>query len=452
MGKNSSKPPPAPDPVALANSQADANIRTAQEQQRLNLVNQVGPNGSVTWAADPNAPGGFTQTTALSPGQQGIYDALQTLTGQQLGALGGTLGQGFDTRGLPGLQTGADLSNLKPGEGVLRDFDTGPDLRYSFNPGQQVQGQVGGDLDAVRQQAIDAAYQGARSRLDPFWMEQENRLDSKLANQGFAMTSDGARYARSDLGRDRNDAYDLAGWNAVAAGEDAANAMFGRQLAQGQFANQAAGQQFGQNMMEAGFFNSAAGQQYDQNLGSAQFNNQGQQQSFGQQRDVAQLAQANAQINNAARSQGFNERMAQYQLPLQTAAGLMGLQGAVQMPSGFGYSPSQVGQTDVLGANALSQQAQWNTYNAQQQQQQGLMSGLFQLGAAAIPFLPFSDFRLKRDIEGTGVSLNGHPLYRYRYIDNDRPRIGVIAQEVAAVNPAAVHDVSGFLAVDYEAL
>jgi hypothetical protein len=54
------------------------------------------------------------------------------------------------------------------------------------------------------------------------------------------------------------------------------------------------------------------------------------------------------------------------------------------MPQGIQYSPTGVGQTDVLGANALSQQQLNNNYQAQMRQQGGLMSGLFSLGSAGI--------------------------------------------------------------------
>lgn len=49
MGKSSSSPPPAPDPTVTAQAQSQANADTARLQATLNRVNQVTPYGSVTY-------------------------------------------------------------------------------------------------------------------------------------------------------------------------------------------------------------------------------------------------------------------------------------------------------------------------------------------------------------------------------------------------------------------
>jgi hypothetical protein len=79
------------------------------------------------------------------------------------------------------------------------------------------------------------------------------------------------------------------------------------------------------------------------------------------------------------------------------------------------------------------------------------------LGDAALMGAMFlSDRRLKQDIEPTGARLaNGLPLYRYRYLwdQPDVNRVGVMADEVRAIAPHAVHrDVSGFDKVNYAAI
>lgn len=77
--------PPAPDPVATANAQANSNQSTATTQQLLNMTNQVGPDGSLTYNQTGNnsftdANGKsisvpqFTATTSLNPVSQGIYN------------------------------------------------------------------------------------------------------------------------------------------------------------------------------------------------------------------------------------------------------------------------------------------------------------------------------------------------------------------------------------------
>jgi hypothetical protein len=499
MGKHTPTPPPAPDPTVVANAQSSANIATAQAQQKMNMINSYGPYGNVSYSADPNAPGGYSQTTTLSPEEQAIYQG-QThattgalgLANDQIGRIGTALGTPLSTEGLPALSGSVDLSGLHPGQGVNSSFDggpalqygfdKGPALRFGFNPGQTVQGHVGGDLDAARYQNMNAVYGQAASRLDPQWDMRQHQLENKLANQGLGVNDTAYQNASGQFGRDRNDAYNQAIFSSVGAGETAANDMFQRQLGQGQFANQAAAQMYGQNMGQAQFNNQAAGQQYGQNLGEAQFYNQtaGQQfgqdmsraqfgntaqaQAYGQQLQAAQMAQANAQFGNQTRNQGLQERAYLQNQPIDQFSALMS--GAqVQTPQGVQYTPSQVGQTDVLGAYALNQQAQQAAYQAQMQNRSSNMSGLFQLGAAAL-MAPMtggaslgagmgaivSDARAKTDIRRVGTLDNGAGIYTFRYRSGGPPQIGVMAQELAQVRPDLVHDLGGVLAVEYGGL
>lgn len=467
--KGGSTQPAAPDPVQVANAQAAANTATAQEQQRLNMINTYGPDGSVVYRADPNAPGGYSQTTNLSPTQQVIYDqstaaqnAALGIANQQIGRVGNALGQTLNADGLPELSgrvsPGQIQSQIANAGQIQTSFGMGQPLKYGFDQGQAIQGQVGGNLDTARQQAIDAVYNQATSRLDPRFAKEQTSLETKLANQGLGMNSAAYQNALDQFGREKTDAYNQAQYSSIGAGEDAANALFGRQLNQGQFANQAAGQMYNQNLGAAQFFNQTAGQEYGQNLGAAQFGNAAQQQQFGQnaaqfdaansaQNQAYQQAMANAQFGNEARNQGLQERAYIQNQPLNQFNSLMS-SGQVSMPTGIQYSPTQVGQTDVLGAYALNQQAQQAAANRAAQSQSGLMSGLFSLGSAAM----MSDIRVKKNIERVGTLKPGIGLYAYEYTWGGGPRVGVLAQEVAAVNPAAVVNVDGFLAVDYAVL
>jgi Chaperone of endosialidase len=64
-----------------------------------------------------------------------------------------------------------------------------------------------------------------------------------------------------------------------------------------------------------------------------------------------------------------------------------------------------------------------------------------------------SDRRLKRDIVELGVLPNGLHLYRYRYTGDRQYYVGVMAQEVMRVDPAAVGlNQNGFLGVNYDRL
>jgi hypothetical protein len=427
VGKKSGPKPP--DPVALANAQGEANTKTALEQQKLNMVSTQGPYGSVRYEADPTSPGGYKQVTALSPEEQAIYSLSNSadqgalrLANDQIGRIGQALGRGFDLGGLPGVASG----------GVVNQFDKGQALKYAFDPGQAVQGQVGGDLEAARKSAVDAVYGQATSRLDPRFERQEQSLDVKLANQGLSENSAAAQNARDAFGRERTDAYNQAQYAAINAGEQAAQGQFGRQLSQGQFANEAAAQMYGQNMGQAGFHNQTAGQDYGQNLGEAEFKNQAQAQSFDQ--------------SMRERQQKMQEMAYEQNLPINQFATLMG-SGQVSMPEGIGYSPTQVGQTDVLGAHALSNQVAQANAQRKAGMFGGAMSGLFGLGSAA---LMGSDVRLKEDIVRVGEHPLGIGVYDFRYRGRPERFRGVIAQELETVRPDLVFVGSdGMRAVNY---
>ncbi len=352
------KPPAAPDPVQLANAQSAANTATAREQQRLNMVGTSGPQGSVSYVADPSQPGGYRQVTSLSQGEQQNYDrstavyggALQT-AGDQLGRVNTALGQQLNTEGLPELQ--------------------------GFNA-----------PDFDRQRFEDSVYASQTRRLDPQFDRMERSQDARLAAQGLGANSEATRNLRSDFARDRTDAYSNA-------------------------ANQAI------------------------------------QQGGAEQSRAIQQAIAGGTFGNQARTQGLQERAYVQNQPLQQLQALLGT-GQVGMPTGVQYSPTGVGQTDVMGANALSLGQQNQNYQARSAQNQALMQGLFQLGGAAIGASPISDRRLKRDIKRVGTMINGLPLYEYRYVWGRKRYLGVMAQDVLKAGiDAVVRHWTGFLMVDY---
>lgn len=65
----------------------------------------------------------------------------------------------------------------------------------------------------------------------------------------------------------------------------------------------------------------------------------------------------------------------------------------------------------------------------------------------------FSDVRLKDDVAQVGRLANGLGLYRFRYRGDDAVHVGVMAQEVAAVDPdAVVRGEDGYLRVNYDRL
>lgn len=78
MGKKAPKAPKPVDPTVVANAQSQANQQSAAYQQQLNMVNSSGPLVNSSWSADPNAPGGYRQTSALTKPMQQLADSYRT--------------------------------------------------------------------------------------------------------------------------------------------------------------------------------------------------------------------------------------------------------------------------------------------------------------------------------------------------------------------------------------
>lgn len=413
----------------------------------MNLIGTEGPTGTTGYRADANQPGGYTQYTNLSAPEQQTYDLSKTaengalgIANTQLGRVDAALGQ---TLNHGGVQTSYD-----PGGSVQQSFNQGGPLQYGFDPGQAVQGHVGPtDFNQAAQQASDAVYNQATSRLDPTWDQRSSQLDTRLANQGLSQNSDAYKNAQAAFGRDKNDAYNQAAYSSIGAGQNEQNTLFNQALNQGTFANQAAAQQYGQNQGQAAFNNTAAGQDYAQNLGAAQFGNQAQAQQNSQNQNAAGFG-------NQALGQQFSQDAYAQSLPINQFNSLMS-SSQVGTPQAIGYTPSQAGQTDVLGAYALNQQAQNAAYQAQVANKSAGLGGLAQLGGAAIKtfgpaVLAASDARMKWDVKLIGREADGLGVYSYKYRGSDQPFVGVMAQEAQKLRPHAVHvHPSGYLQVEY---
>lgn len=120
----------------------------------------------------------------------------------------------------------------------------------------------------------------------------------------------------------------------------------------------------------------------------------------------------------------------------------------VNQPQMPGFTNSGVAQTPQY-LNAAQQQygASLDQYNAQQAQQQGLMSG----AARLLPYL-FSDERLKENITRLKVELlPGVPLAVWTWKATGETGVGVVAQDLEKVRPDLVKcdEATGYLMVNY---
>jgi hypothetical protein len=260
----------------------------------------------------------------------------------------------------------------------------------------QQYGQLGGYLnqDSANQyakQGQDAYYKAATSYLDPQYAQQQESLDAKLAAQGLAPGSQAYNNAMSNFQRDKDFAYNQAQQSAITQGN-----------------------QIGLSQLEA----------QRQNI-ATQAGLLGQQGStIGQQAGLGTASLGASQ---------------------SPYAGLGSLAGLTQFG---GPATSSVNPADIGSYINNQYLGQLGLYNARQQGNNQLTSGL--IGAAGTLGAGYlmSDARVKRDIRRIG-EWNGTPVYSYRYVFESKKRIGVLAQEAPK---HAVREFGGLLMVDYRSL
>lgn len=178
-------------------------------------------------------------------------------------------------------------------------------------------------------------------------------------------------------------------------------------------------------------------------VGSEIWNNEQNRLDRSQNDAYANLANDAMLAGGAESDRLLQQAMAVRNQPLNELSAMLAGASGGQMPT-FQSTPT----ANISGGNvtdSIYRSAQMN-----QNQNNSMLSGLFGLGAAAMPFL-FSDERVKTDIEPVGETHSGVPLYSYKYIgEEDGPtHIGVIAQEAMKTHPEAVANFGGLWAVDY---
>lgn len=338
--------PPAPNPQETARQQSQMNRETAITQYGLNATNQNTPQGSLsyrqigTWA---DGTPRYEANTTLSQGEQGIFDANQgarqnvaNIARDQSGRIGGLLGTPFSFNGLP-----QSVTNVNTDIPITSQIaDAGP-----------IQRSIGGnDYEASRKSVEDAIY----SRLNPQLQQQRSSLETQLINKGLRPGTPAWNQAITLNNQGQNDAR----MQAVLAGGQEQSRLFGMEQAAGQFANQAQQQQYGQNYQNAGFQNQAQNQQFNQGL-------------------------SNANLSNSQRAAEAALQLQQRNQPINEITALMS-GSQVSMPN-FQNTPTPgVAPTDFIGAQQQALNQQNVGFQAEQAQNQALMSGLFGLGSAAI--------------------------------------------------------------------
>lgn len=434
MGKP--KAPKAPDPRETAAAQTGTNIGTAIANQTLGNVNQLTPDGALTYSqtgmtkwTDPtngkvyDLPQ-YTATQTLSESQQAIKNQtdkaelnLATLASGQSARLNDLLGKPVDTSGAP---AAGDPSKI--GLPQYTGYGVAPTLQTDIGNTGNITKSYDADIDTTR-------YENAlMERMNPQLERSRAALETQLVNQGLQPGSEAYNRAIDSATRQENDARLGAILN---AGQEQSR-LAGLARDKASFENSAQAQNFNQALAAAGFGNDAKQQNFQNTNTTTAANN-----ALADQRFNAEQAKMTAQ--NSARSQYLNELYAQRNQPINEISSL--LSGAqVNSPN---FVPTQGVSIPNVDYAGLVQQDYANKVGAYNSKQAGIGSILG--GIAGLASL--SDERAKKDIKKVGG------LYEYRYKGegkNAPKRIGVMAQEVEKVRPEAVErGADGLRRVDY---
>lgn len=184
-----------------AEAAAAASRENVREQTQANRPNQQTPFGQSQWVQNPD--GSWSQSVGFS---------------DPLNQLGGSLAN----QAASFMQTPMDWSQF----GAIDDGS------------------------AARQQAIDAAYAQATSRLDPQWAQREEASRTQLLNQGLDPESQAYKNAKQQEGFQRNDAYGSAMNAAIGQGREAGESVFRQNMMKRQQAIAEALQRRGMPMSE----------------------------------------------------------------------------------------------------------------------------------------------------------------------------------------------------------
>lgn len=207
------------------------------------------------------------------------------------------------------------------------------------------------------------AQQAIMARLAPELARTRTSEETKLINQGLRPGGEAYNNAIDALGRQENDLRSQAGLYGLNLDMAANQQGFGQALASQDAANRTIQGDYGNQLNYQQAANAAQQQGFNQGLQGAQFGNTATQQA---------LAQA-----LALRSQPINE----------ITALMSGSQ--VQNPQFAPYQGQAVTPAPLFGATQAQGQWDMNQYNQEVAQRNSLLGGLFGLGKAFVPFLPF---------------------------------------------------------------
>ena len=355
-GGKGSKAPKAPDYEAQAKAQGAADKATAQYTTALDRPTQIAPGGQSSWSlrpgADPNnpLPGDWQQTTSLSPEQQAIYNRQQAndLSLQDLGST--AIGQ---ARNVLGQEFNPTLTNFRPAQGLAA-----ANVQQPRNTLNQF-GNIDENADRYNAEAAQALYDKQTMFNDERFGEQEANERQRLASMGLQEGSAAYRNAMQEFDRNKNEAYQTAGLDALLGGYQVGTQNLNNQLAARQSNVGLAQGQFGQKLDRF---------RTDQSERQAQATSQQNLANQALQQRQQELAEASYRRS----------------LPISEISALLS-GGGVQAPQFAQFAQSTpFNAPDLLGASQAKYGAEMGRYNSGQQQKANLLGAGTTLGAASI--------------------------------------------------------------------
>lgn len=322
-------PPPPPDPAATAAAQGAQDRATAQTNAVLLNPSVNTPYGKISY--DQNS-----YSVDPSNSVQTINRPTQTVT------LSPAQQQQLDMKNQIGNyigQAGVHLASSLTGNPIISP--TTPAVPKNIDYSQVSPVANMSDYQNQADQASKAYYNQAYGLMQPALEQQQRQLQDQLVNSGNPLNSEAYNTQMGNFTRNQDTALSS-------------------------LANQAVGQGYNvQNQL----FNNA-------NVARA---------------NQIQAAQLPYQTAQTLQSNDINQQIALQNQNTNTLAALLNGQQAIQLPSGAGYNQSALSSPNIGQYTQNAYNNQLASYNAGFQNQQAnnnaMTSGLFSLGAAAIPFL-----------------------------------------------------------------
>jgi hypothetical protein len=372
-------PPPPPDPRVTAQAQMDVNRQAARDTTQAQAINQRTPYGDLTYTQDGTWSDGtprFTATTSLSPQAQdtvdktiGVQNKYATVAGQQLDQAQDRLATPFKIPGdapkpSPIFELGAMPQAYDPSRlGAMpanTDFSKLPALPAAIDPNSIIP-----ERNRIEERLM--------ARLNPQLERDRLALENSLVNQGFQRGTPAFEQAMDEASRARNDARLAVIGQGGTEQRNIFDMMSGAFRQGVDVRNLAASEDQARRAQEVENRDRMAAEQ---------------RQYVDDQIRMRGITEAEAarefDRNMQIRQQLINEALAERNQPLQEMSTLM-TGAAPQMPTFQATPRPTVTPADLAGltmdAYRMGPHAQWQ---AQNQADQALMSGMFRLAGAGV--------------------------------------------------------------------